>query len=599
MTERRPLPDGHGSVEDVPVRKTEWTLVALLFIAGVLLRCWQPSHLAVEHFDEGVYASNLYSPGGAYPFRHLYAPPLWPGLLEWALILSGGATASVMAVNLVAGSLMIPSLWWVGRQWFGPLAGIAAATLCALSQMHVLYSRTALTDVLLCLWMVWGVYWAWRAILTGRPAAVLLAAMFAGLAWWTKYNGWLTLAISGAGMAACLCADRLRSRIVDGRGAEANRARSDETTSISLGRSISRWGAIVTLVVVTAWLPMLAGLREHGGYAVVSANHAGYFVGVDGWFGGFLRQWENLAFIETAGTSNALGLLGLMLIATSCTLTVRRLAGAEILVIAALVLALNLASTPSVPSLLAVAGIGRQLMTLMVGNLDRGRRLALWMLAAWFLGLLVAVPLYTPYPRLTLPFLVAMWLGAGLGLSMLTGGRRGEAPALTDWITSRNWRRGLACVTFVAAVGILLWNDGAEFQDRRPLRTIAQRIDRTLAETDQAIVYVLGEPALFFHLSALSQNPNLYVLPGGDFESISPPDPSLGPVKIYTVAGPHVLRAPDDPAAGISWAEANLTPIDEWEYLPSTLVLLNEYAPHTLDAGSPERFVIRLGRIEN
>src|SRR5690606_32549332 len=69
-------------------------------------------------------------------------------------------------------------------------------------------SRTALTDGLLCLWLLWAVYWAWRAMTQGTPASILLAGLFACLAWWTKYNGWLALAISGSGTIAWLLVDR-------------------------------------------------------------------------------------------------------------------------------------------------------------------------------------------------------------------------------------------------------------------------------------------------------------------------------------------------------------------------------------------------------
>ena len=57
-----------------------------IVLLGLLLRWAGKSGLAVEHFDEGVYASNLYcghlDPPYAYPMRHLYAPPLFPALLR-------------------------------------------------------------------------------------------------------------------------------------------------------------------------------------------------------------------------------------------------------------------------------------------------------------------------------------------------------------------------------------------------------------------------------------------------------------------------------------------------------------------------------------
>ena len=87
----------------------ELTLVLFVAVIAGSLRLAAPSHLAIEHFDEGVYASNrladFQDPPGAYPDRHLYAPPLFPKLLEWSLALGGGRPWSPMAVNLVVGTL--------------------------------------------------------------------------------------------------------------------------------------------------------------------------------------------------------------------------------------------------------------------------------------------------------------------------------------------------------------------------------------------------------------------------------------------------------------------------------------------------------------
>src|SRR5690606_9319955 len=278
-----------------PVSAAEWSLVAMLLLTGLLLRSWQPSHMAVEHFDEGVYASNLFSPEGSYPYRHLYAPPLLPALLEWALILSGGAAGAVMAVNVLAGTLLVPSVWWVGRRWFGSVAGLSAAALACFSDVHILYSRTALTDGLLCLWLLWAVYWAWQAVVDGFPAAVLLAGLFASLAWWTKYNGWLALAISGAGTFASLLVDRSTGfQPVP----EAGRPPTQGLKTRAAWSAPLRWLAVV-VVALGGWLPYLLSLADRGGYDAVAANHARYFVGLAGWWSGLLRQSANLQHIES------------------------------------------------------------------------------------------------------------------------------------------------------------------------------------------------------------------------------------------------------------------------------------------------------------
>jgi dolichyl-phosphate-mannose-protein mannosyltransferase len=587
--------------EETPVSAAEWCLVAMLLLTGLLLRGWQPAHLAVEHFDEGVYASNLYSPEGSYPYRHLYAPPLLPALLEWVLILSGGAAGAVMAVNVLAGTLLVPSVWWVGRRWFGPVAGMSAAALACFSDVHILYSRTALTDGLLCLWLLWAVYWAWLAIAQGTPASILLAGLFACLAWWTKYNGWLALAISGAGMIAWFLIDRSTGfqPVRD-----ADRASKHGLETRATLSSLLRWIA-VGAIAVGAWVPYLFTLADRGGYAAVAANHARYFVGLEGWWEGLLRQTANLAHIESWWT--AMGHLAALVL----TVVTWRLSGhlpaeqklssrqvwwmviainAIGVAVVAVALTAGLTAVMIFVALVGLAGGIRRVMT--AREQDPARRLAVWLLAAWLIGLLVAVPLYHPYPRLTLPLVVAGWLGFGLALSLLQPQWVGltAKPNRKREFASRRQLIGIGVALLVVAGGAFAWQadrHGADppiaWEDRGGLQQIAAEILAALPDDEDQFVFVMGEPGLFFHLASQSNSPSRVILPGSDLASLDIPPETVERVAVYAVAGPHSHGAESDPQAGITWAEAHARVVRQWPYAPSTLVRLNESPPSQLD----------------
>ncbi len=478
-------------------------LVLLLSLTGGLLRYWSPERMAIEHFDEGVYASNLFCPPSyAYPARHLYAPPLFPAVLEWALIL-GGRGSAVMWVNVLAGSLMLPSVWWVARCWFGPAAALASLLLAATSGFHIAFSRMALTDVTLCLWMLWGVYFAWRAILSGTPAAIIAAGLCATLAWWTKYNGWLTLAISGAGLLAWLLT-RERAAVAP---------------------VLGRWAALATIALL-AWSPVVWGLQSVGGYAAVSANHARYFGGRAEWGETLLRQWANLCVFD--GVSTRLGLLAAVLLLAWPGLTPGDRAGQRSLPLLSLLAAGGVLLGS--PVSLLILGLGSLLLTLLAGHhsareadrsLDTGaeqtsaRRLAVWMLSAWLIGLLVAVPLYHPYPRLSLPWLVPAWLAAGLGLSLAFGHTNQIAGRGRLTARSRHW---LVVISLLGWCGSAWWGNvcarsprWAAWQSHAiwpPIVVeIMERIDESLSlhaetlDSIRGVVYVVGEPGLFFHLA--------------------------------------------------------------------------------------------------
>ncbi len=611
--------------------RRELAAAVLIFLIGLALRSAWPSRMAVEHFDEGVYASNLFAvlqqPPYAYPDRHLYAPPLVPALLEWAMILSGGDPRAVLWVNVVAGSLTVVVVWWAAREWFGVAAGIAAALLAATSEYHIAFSRTALTDPLLCLWMTAGVYAGWRAVLTGRPLWLVSSGVLATLAWWTKYNGWLTLAITGTGTVAWL--------------AQAWRTERSPT------QALAQWGIGAVVALVCTW-PLFLQLKPYGGYSAVAENHARYFVGLAGWWTSFLRQvgahrhldgWVACGGVALAllgacalsergftwngsgpqrrgvGPATAIQALALMLLAvllgSSVLLAVLGLAG--------LVLAVQ-GSWPKLPASVTHGGqrVGwagpttrglRQALrsiwwwaqpTLLGDDGQAGSlphegcqtRLGGWILAAWFIGLLAVTPLYYPYPRLSLPWLVSGWLAAAAILGALAEGRCLWA---TEGTISVSGRRTLllAGVVLVPAIlgaawirGVPLWPaTGVAWEDRTGLKAIApriledvQRLVRDLPPSQHpgidAVIYVYAEPALYFQLEAAADSTALrYVAhPAGSLGLLS--DDGTDPrVATFLVAGPHAARV----AEGLPEAITTLPEATRYEDRASDLVRLDEY----------------------
>ena len=144
----------------------KWLLLAMLVVAAWLrfASYWQSP---IEHFDEGVYASNYWfdaSEGFRYPDRHLYAPPLLPTVIEWTHLFLGPGTLACLLPNLLAGLATVPLVWLFVRRMMGPIAALAATSMWACLDYPVLYSRTALTDSMLCFWMLLSVLLAERGL---------------------------------------------------------------------------------------------------------------------------------------------------------------------------------------------------------------------------------------------------------------------------------------------------------------------------------------------------------------------------------------------------------------------------------------------------
>src|SRR3984957_9428774 len=378
-------------------------------------------------------ASNFFLERG-YPNRFLYSPPLVPLLIEISMLFLGKTPLAAVMPNLMLGSLTVPLCWWVGREWFGPIAGIAAAAVAAFSDFQIVYSRTGLTDAALGFWFLLAVYCSWRALARNRIGEAVVAGLVIACAWATKYNGWLPLAVALSAFVAWGVSERF------GRG--------DWTARLPIA---------ATLVIATllGWIPVWLSLQPDGGYSAVTANHAQYFFCVFSWWGDFKRQLANQRFYEgwmtaagmmlawllpvivqrsgralptqdtaiapvtESGAANVTGGGGSRSSADVVREFARRI---HLLTIAALLAGVSLL----VGCLGFTAVFGGLFVAFVIlvtvlrpqsvavdPEAARARNLAGWLLAAWFLGLLVAIPLNKPYPRLVMPWLVCAWMVAG------------------------------------------------------------------------------------------------------------------------------------------------------------------------------------------
>ena len=473
------------------VRYELWAVVAIT-ILGAAVRFAFPSAMAIEHFDEGVYASNLLFPdqGFRYPDRHLYAPSLVPALIEWSIIAFGDKGIAPMLPSLLFGTLTIPLIWWVGRQWFGLLAGIAAATLLSLSDFHIAFSRSALTDVPLCFWLLLAVYLFERTFRDLSWLTAIFAGVATGLAWWTKYNGWLPLAISLSGLTGWLVATRKDRR------------------QWMFGFAL--WGIGLAAALLT-WGPYWWSLPH--GYSEVARNHRGYVVGLSGWWESLLRHCETLHHHY----DGRLQLLGVFLVPVVCW-----------------------------------PAIGRGIRS---GQLRDGLelpsewRLGAWLTAAWWIGMTVSAPFYRPYPRLLMPWLIASCLMASLTIGFAFHWIRLRQRLWRE--SKRVSVRGIvigSIVVLVVGLGECIRRPAPGWERRRGLERIAasvrsdafdsERLARQLqGKTVATVLYVYAEPGLFFHLPA----EGLAVQPAANLSFVD--IEATRKLPTFLVTGPHAHRS--------------------------------------------------------
>ena len=549
--------------------RPEWFLVGGILLVGLALRIAFPGRLAIEHFDEGVYASNIWFDAeneNRYPARHLYAPPLHPFFTELSVSFFGAETIGPFLVNILAGSGTILLVWWLGRTWFGIPAGIGAAVLCALSDYHILYSRTALTDPLLGFWLIAAVIAIKLALEEPSAKRIVLAAMLVSLAWWTKYNGWLALAIGGAGLVPWLI--------------------------FHAPNNVSRIGriGIFGVIVVSAWVlwtPALVDLQGRGGYAAVSANQSGYFVGFAGWWKSLNTQILNLRLLD--GPFGILSLPISLIVVTMFTKCFTWNIGGKrdyLFLGSVAVFCWGASSFWGSFTVLLVLGFVGSVMRLVgiwrerTSPDDSRNYLAEWMLAAWFFGLLLGTSLYTPYPRLVIPLIVCCWINTGTLIQTLTSME-------SDRLCKRFGTTPKKLLVFVLAgtglaTGIFSFSQGVNYavpgwQDRTSARSVAKQFRKSAGKEatklgrqnpKEIIVYVYAEPAVFYHLRAN----DILAAPIGSLNI------EKTELPVFLITGPHAHR---DPNFLEQWkaVKNRYLLIDRDKYRPRRFILLNDFKP--------------------
>ena len=539
-----------------------------VLVVAATLRFSFPERLAVEHFDEGVYASNIWfgdRPDRAYPAQHLYAPPLLPALIEWCFVFSGPSNAAAMWPSQAAGVLSVLLLWWLGRSWFGPVAGLVAAALGSTNEVLVLLSRSALTDSLLGMWWLAALWALRRACDSGSSTDRLVAGLLVGLAWFTKYNGWMPLGIAIGAVV-------LRGVICRGIWGQ---------TKTALASCL-----IAGAIAFATWSPWLWSLRSKGGYASVAANHRQYIVGLTGWWSSAVRQVDQLDAVraivnECLLLGGATVLLVILMWVTTATRWIGKFPAERndaerqhniqhpILISMpwiGIFLLVVIRSWSPVLFLLAAASQGILIWCWCCSTASDGSdrpdrtNLGYWIFLVWFGGLFLATPLYRPYLRLTLPEILACCLGIGVTIQQAFNILWKER--LNPPISNFAKYPVINCLLIVfmaipvgmTVVGANLGNDKFRdslfrvLPDQSSLPVAAKAIAANIAaasetsshEPTPAAVYVYAEPSLLFQLRNAGL-PNVAPVSSLQFARTQH---SNADVRIYLAVGIHALSDP-------------------------------------------------------
>jgi 4-amino-4-deoxy-L-arabinose transferase-like glycosyltransferase len=520
-----------------PSARRELAVVLALVILGGVLRFWAIQTAGLDHFDEGVYAlsglglSDASQPHRLYPDQALFSPPVFPGLVALAFLTSGAPTdTAAIAANALLGTLSILAIAWVGRAWFGPVAGIVAAALLALSQYHIALSRTALTDVaftFVFLLALGCIALAFQSRLLGKA---VIAGLAVGLAWNTKYHGWFALVIAGGALVPYGWQNR------------HTRAGLRQLVFVFL---------VVSGVAILCYLPWALFVQSQPGGYVALAQHQRTLIGGN-WlrnlwvqvqqqyfWEGQLSRWSVLAALLAIW-----GLRGGIDVPNACYYWSP--------VLALLAVLLGSAGTALILCLAAIPFLIRS-----------PANYSTWLLLSWVAIFGLMTPFYHPYSRLVLPFTVATFLGAGAFLAALFDLSSLRRVSLT-------WKPGWLAAALVLG-GTFMTGRLPSGNPLQPSRSMALAADQMLTKIPAGRrVIVVGEPAVAFYLH-LSNRPAFERTE--DFTAIS-----AIAEPVYLVTGVYTQRAPVL-RDGLASLNTRLALLGRYSIVPKGIRVQDDFTP--------------------
>ena len=464
MTLRWPsTPAPRASVAPEAVTPMELGLIALVTTAALALRAWHLGDVGLTHFDEGVYAfsglglADASQPLRLFPEQQKFSPPVFVALVALCNVLGIAPDRSPFVVNVAVGTLAVPATWLISRRWFGAAAGVAAATLLAFSEFHVILSRSALTDATFALTFFVAIAAALRALDRGTPGSAVLAGLATGVAWNTKYHGWFVLVVAATVIAA--------RRLLQGERDEGFRA------------ALRSW-ALMSAVAAICYVPWSWYIQSQPGSSSGWAAYFATMLRLD-WLDNLRIQVAQQLYLEGpwSRASVPIALAAAQLVAW------RRGATGPVWYVAP-VIGAGALLVGGAGAAVALAGLA------LVRAWRTGMPGPGWLLAAVLVLWLVMAPIYNPYFRLIMPFTWATFVLAGVTLA---------GPGATGTGSSgRSAVAGLAVAAVTLVASTRLPDPSDPWRPTRALPDAAAAID---ARVPAGVpVSVMGEPALAFYL---------------------------------------------------------------------------------------------------
>ena len=447
-------------------------LFLVLFLAAVV-RFWAFARLGIDHFDEGAYAMSAMAVFEGrmdllYPLQHMLSPPLFFSLSGLVMLMLGApADLALFMTSGVLGTLTVGVIYIIARYSYGHVAAGVASLLIALADYHIALSRTGLTDVAFSFFFLLALVGYIKAERTESFSWAIIAGILTGLAWNTKYHGWLAGAIAGVSLLPYLL--------------------QHDWQRFRAGFSRVLLASVVATALYVPWFLYVE--TQEGGYLYLAEYQSTFLKPANAPLN-VLKHARSQYFLDD-WTGRFAPFLGLIAVSTFY----RRLNGTILLLGVGLLLGGVVLGESIIVVVLAMFGL--RFLLRHRPSYEQA------MLISFFLVFSILSPFYRPYARLLLPFMCAAYILAGIGM---VGIVRNTVPFVKP-LSPGYQILSTGTLSLVLALWIFFGGVQEKGHTYLPRTGLRAAVVEMASQLDKAHdVMVVGEPAAVFYLRTLGYN---------------------------------------------------------------------------------------------
>ncbi len=153
--------------------KGEFVCLVIILLVASVTRLYRISDYMTFLGDEGrdviivrqfLQHGDIMLIGPGTSIGNMYLGPIYYYMMAPALLLANFSPVGPAVMIALLGVATVGFIWWAGRKWFSPIAGLIAAALYAIAPTVIIYSRSSWNPNIMpffALLLVWGVWKFW------------------------------------------------------------------------------------------------------------------------------------------------------------------------------------------------------------------------------------------------------------------------------------------------------------------------------------------------------------------------------------------------------------------------------------------------------